>query len=123
MNNPFQIMNKNVGTPYVESSSHGEPVERIKKMISENEIFLFMKGIPTEPMCGFSANLVAILNNLGREYQSFNVLSDESIRQGVKDFAQWPTFPQLYFKGELLGGNDIITAMYESGELQTKLNV
>lgn len=77
-----------------------------------------MKGNAQMPMCGFSANSVAILKNLGVGFKTFNILNDPEIRQGLKEYSNWPTYPQLYVNGQLLGGNDIITEMYQNGELQ-----
>jgi len=79
---------------------------------------LFMKGTPDFPQCGFSANVVGLLNSLNVKYKSFDILSDMDIRQGVKEFANWPTYPQLWVKGQLVGGNDIITEMFHAGELE-----
>ena len=92
--------------------------ETIKNLISTSRVFLFMKGSPEMPQCGFSANVCAILKATGTEFKSFDILSDPEIRQGVKDFSNWPTFPQLYLNGELVGGSDIISEMYNTGELQ-----
>ncbi|MBL4588482.1 MAG: Grx4 family monothiol glutaredoxin [Alphaproteobacteria bacterium] len=96
--------------------------ERIKKHITENDVVLYMKGTAAFPMCGFSAATVQVLSQLGVPFQDFNVLEDADIRQGIKDFANWPTIPQLYVKGEFLGGCDIIREMYETGELQEFLS-
>ena len=95
--------------------------ERIKKEINSNEVVLFMKGTAAFPMCGFSAASVQILSQLGVAFKDFNVLEDNDIRQGIKDFANWPTIPQLYVKGEFAGGCDIMREMYETGELQEML--
>lgn len=92
--------------------------KRIEEMIEKNPVMLFMKGTPQFPQCGFSARSVAILNELGAEYGSFNVLEDSEIREGIKQFGNWPTIPQLYIKKELVGGSDIMLEMYESGELK-----
>ena len=89
----------------------------IESEISNNDIVLFMKGTPVFPQCGFSAATVGILNHLGVKFNSINVLEDEDIRQGIKEYANWPTIPQLYVKGEFVGGCDIVREMYESGEL------
>ena len=96
--------------------------QRIKQLIGSFDVFLFMKGTPEFPECGFSANVVGILNSLGVEFRSFNILLDSEIRLGVKEYSSWPTYPQLYVKGELMGGNDIVTEMFESGELQKILS-
>jgi monothiol glutaredoxin len=92
--------------------------DRIKTDIDSNDIVLFMKGIPAAPQCGFSAKVVHILDHLGVKYKGVNVLADQEIRQGIKDFSNWPTIPQLYVKGEFVGGCDIVIEMFESGELR-----
>ena len=89
----------------------------IESEIRDNDIVLFMKGTPVFPQCGFSAATVGILNHLGVKFNSINVLEDEDIRQGIKEYSDWPTIPQLYVKGEFVGGCDIVREMYESGEL------
>ncbi|HEY1943889.1 MAG TPA: Grx4 family monothiol glutaredoxin [Roseiarcus sp.] len=91
--------------------------ERIQKVISENPVVLFMKGTPQFPQCGFSGQVVQILDYLGAPVVGVNVLDDAEIRQGIKEFANWPTIPQLYVKGEFVGGCDIIREMFQSGEL------
>ena len=91
---------------------------KIDNYIKGNKVFLFMKGTPEMPMCGFSAQVVHILNQLGTNFGSCNVLEDEAIRQGIKDYADWPTIPQLYVDGEFVGGCDIITEMAGRGDLQ-----
>ena len=96
--------------------------ERIQKDIDENDIVLFMKGEAAFPQCGFSSLVVQVLSQLGVPFKGVNVLEDNEIRQGIKDFSEWPTIPQLYVKGEFIGGCDIVREMYESGELQTMLN-
>jgi monothiol glutaredoxin len=95
--------------------------ERIEKLINSSKVFLFMKGTPEMPQCGFSANVCAILNATGVDFKSFDILSDSEIRQGVKEYSNWPTFPQLYVNGELIGGSDIVSEMYNSGDLQELL--
>jgi monothiol glutaredoxin len=95
--------------------------ETIRKTVSENDVVLFMKGTADQPMCGFSNQVVRILDHLGVDYVDVNVLADEDIRQGVKDFANWPTIPQLYVKGEFVGGCDIIREMFQTGELKALL--
>lgn len=90
---------------------------RIQNDVENNQIMLFMKGTPVFPQCGFSAAVVAVLNNLGVEYHSVNVLEDPGVRQGIKEYANWPTIPQLYVNGEFVGGCDIVREMYETGEL------
>lgn len=92
--------------------------DRIKKEIDNNDVVLFMKGTAVFPQCGFSAAVVQVLSQMGVPFRDINVLEDNDIRQGIKDFANWPTIPQLYVKGEFVGGCDIIREMYASGELQ-----
>lgn len=92
--------------------------ERIDELVKNNDIVLFMKGSPLFPQCGFSSRAVAILDHLNVEFASVDVLQDQEIRQGIKDYSDWPTIPQLYLKGEFLGGSDIMMEMYEAGELQ-----
>lgn len=94
---------------------------RIKNLIDAAPIFLFMKGTPDMPQCGFSANVVRILNHQGVSFKTFNILSDMDIREGVKQYSNWPTYPQLYVKGQLVGGNDIITELMQNGELEDVL--
>ncbi len=97
-------------------------IDRIKKDIGENDILLFMKGTPVFPQCGFSAAVVQVLTELGVKFKGVDVLTDPAIRQGVKDFSQWPTIPQLYVKGEFVGGCDIVREMASSGELRDLLH-
>ena len=95
--------------------------ERIKDIISKNDVVLFMKGTPEMPQCGFSMTVSNILKELKVKFNGVNVLADHEIRQGIKDFSNWPTVPQLYVKGEFIGGCDIAKEMYENGELQKLL--
>ena len=97
------------------------PQEKIKEMVSKNPLFLFMKGEPVQPQCGFSARVVQILDFIGVRYKSFNVLEDDEIRQAVKKFGNWPTLPQLYAKGRLFGGCDIVEEKFSSGKLDKEL--
>ena len=96
--------------------------ERIKSDIQSNDVVLYMKGTPVFPQCGFSSTVVQVLTHLGVKFKGIDVLSDPSIREGIKQFSNWPTIPQLYVKGEFLGGCDIVREMYESGELQELLS-
>lgn len=97
--------------------------ERIKQQVTSHPVVLYMKGSPQSPQCGFSANAVRILKALGvKEFFSVDVLQEAEIRQGIKDYANWPTIPQLYINGEFVGGSDIMTEMYQSGELKKLLN-
>ncbi len=94
-------------------------VEQIKKLVNENNVVLFMKGNAKFPMCGFSGRALKVLSLCGvKDFITVNVLEDESIRQAIKEYSNWPTIPQLYVRGEFIGGSDIMAEMYESGELQ-----
>ncbi len=125
--NPFNIVGgaelpANTGSNVSEAT--GENLnDRIKSLINSSKVFLFMKGVPEMPQCGFSANVVGLLNHVGVEFKSFDILSDMDIRQGVKEYSNWPTYPQLYVDGKLVGGNDIIMELYEDGELAEVLGV
>lgn len=94
---------------------------RIQNDIASNDVVLYMKGTPVFPMCGFSAAVVQVLSHMGVKFKGVNVLDDPEIRQGIKEFSNWPTIPQLYVKGEFVGGCDIVREMYQSGELQDLL--
>ena len=94
---------------------------RIQGLIDANPVFLFMKGTPEFPQCGFSATVISILDHIGVDYGSANILEDAELRQGIKEFSNWPTIPQLYVKGEFVGGCDIIREMFQAGELQSLL--
>jgi monothiol glutaredoxin len=100
----------------------GPTTERIKGIIAGSDVVLFMKGVPAAPQCGFSAAVVQILSQLAVPFQSVDVLSDPQIREGIKVFSDWPTIPQLYVKGEFVGGCDIVREMFKAGELATMLN-
>ena len=91
---------------------------RIAGAVTSNDVVLFMKGTPLFPQCGFSSRAIAILNHLDVKYETVDVLADQEIRQGIKDYSDWPTVPQLYVKGEFVGGSDIMMEMFESGELK-----
>ena len=95
--------------------------EKISNLISENEVCLFMKGTPESPQCGFSMAVSNVLKHLKVNFKGINVLEDENLRQGIKDFSDWPTIPQLYLDGEFIGGCDIIKEMFETGELKKLL--
>ncbi len=95
---------------------------RIKKQLDEHDILLFMKGTPEFPQCGFSGQTVAALNAIGKPFAFVNIFEDQEIREGLKVYSNWPTFPQLYVKGELIGGSDIVVEMYKSGELKKLLD-
>lgn len=95
--------------------------QRIADIVNGHDVVLFMKGTPLFPQCGFSSRAIAILEHLGVAYDTVDVLQDQAIRQGIKAFSDWPTIPQLYVKGEFVGGSDIMMEMYEAGELQQLL--
>ena len=121
--NPFKISagpepEQGHGRPITDFDQNLDPAHRLRSMVESSEIFLLIKGTPQRPQCGFSANTVAIIETLGIPYRTFDVLSDESIRVAAKDFSAWPTFPQIFLKGEFIGGNDILMEMYDAGELE-----
>ncbi len=95
---------------------------RLKDMIEQDQITLFMKGDKYVPQCGFSATVVDILNSLEAQYTTFDILVDPDVRQGLKEYSSWPTYPQLYVKGELIGGCDIVKEMFQNGELEELIN-
>jgi monothiol glutaredoxin len=97
--------------------------QRIETLIASSPVFVFMKGNKLMPQCGFSNNVVQILTALAVPFETFDVLSDAEVRQGIKEFSEWPTIPQVYVKGEFMGGSDILIEMYNSGELREKLAV
>tara|TARA_R110000782_G_scaffold78276_8_gene155358 strand:- start:17441 stop:17773 length:333 start_codon:yes stop_codon:yes gene_type:complete len=98
-----------------------EVQSRIAQIVAGNDVVLFMKGTPLFPQCGFSSRAIAILDHLGVAYDTVDVLQDQEVRQGIKEFSDWPTIPQLYVKGEFVGGSDIMMEMYEAGELEQML--
>jgi len=98
-----------------------DATSRIAEIVKGNDIVLFMKGTALFPQCGFSSRAIAILDRLGATYETVDVLQDPEIRQGIKEYSDWPTIPQLYVKGEFVGGSDIMMEMYENGELQELL--
>jgi monothiol glutaredoxin len=120
--NPFRINGGSpeprfLGAPINETDRTAPALERVEKLVSSATVFLFMKGVPEQPQCGFSANTVALLETIGIPYATFDILSDESVRAAAKQYASWPTFPQLWVRGEFIGGNDIMVEMYQTGEL------
>lgn len=122
--NPFKIATPDGGgTQVVEQGDGASAVERVERMVNSAKVFVFMKGHPQQPMCGFSANTVAMLDALGARYETFDVLSDDSVRDAAKEYAQWPTFPQVWIAGELVGGNDIVAEMFANGELTALLDL
>ena len=122
--NPFKILNQDIApiTEIAPAQVEGELKERIEAVINQDKLVLFMKGNADSPQCGFSANTIAILKHIGKPFATFDILQDMDIRQGVKEYSNWPTFPQLYLKGKLLGGNDILTEMFQSGDLKEVLD-
>jgi len=96
--------------------------QRLSQIVNDHDVVLFMKGTPLFPQCGFSSRAIAILDHCGVAYESVDVLQDMEIRQGIKEFSDWPTIPQLYVKGEFVGGSDIMMEMYQAGELQQLLD-
>jgi len=118
--NPFNILNKDISVPkeFSAGQATGELKERIETIIGSDKVVLFMKGNSDAPQCGFSANTVSILQHLGVSYTTFDILQDMDVREGLKEYSNWPTFPQLYVTQKLVGGNDIITEMFQSGDLK-----
>jgi monothiol glutaredoxin len=100
-----------------------ETQQLIKDMVTQNKIMVFMKGNRLMPQCGFSNQVVQILNILGVPYETSDVLADQEIRQGIKEYSSWPTIPQVYINGEFIGGSDVMTELYKNGELQQKVEV
>ena len=120
--NPFKIKREPApspvsGRPVTVPDAAVAPIEQVEELVGSAEVFLFIKGTPEQPMCGFSANTVAVMNSTGAAYRTFDILSDEGVRAAAKQYAGWPTFPQVYVGGEFVGGNDIITEMAGTGEL------
>lgn len=114
---------KNFGSEINETTPSQNLNERLKNLIHSSDLVAFIKGTPDHPMCGFSAKTLSTLNNLQVPFKTFNILQDQDVRQGLKEYSNWPTYPQVYYKGKLIGGNDIITEMYQSGELKELLGV
>lgn len=116
MQNPFTL--------FGQSQTNANPQDtrkRYDEILTSSEVVIFMKGDADFPQCGFSANTVGIFKALGVPFKTFDILSDATMRQAAKEFSGWPTYPQVYFRGQLLGGNDVITEMYQNGELQEVL--
>ena len=123
--------NDNVEASHFEPEPYNEPASQrgdqdvqsfLKDFVTQNQIVIFMKGSPESPSCGFSANASAILSSYGKPYAHFDVFLDQDVREGVKDYSQWPTLPQIYIGGEFIGGSDILTQMHQSGELKSELD-
>jgi monothiol glutaredoxin len=108
-------------TAVTDAATQDPAIAFIASTVAEQPVVLFMKGVPEAPQCGFSATVIQILNHIDVDYVAVNVLQDAGLRQGIKTFSNWPTIPQLYVKGEFVGGCDIIREMFESGELKTFL--
>ncbi len=120
---PFHIVatpepGHGLGRSVEEAQSNADPIERVRALVGEEDVFLLIKGTPQRPQCGFSANTVAVMDSLDVPYRTFDVLSDEAIRDAAKKFAGWPTFPQVFVRGEFIGGNDIVSEMHSTGELR-----
>ncbi len=123
--NPFNIVNPNVSEERVEKASSEIPtgfdetdtVKRIEKIISSHSVIVFMKGNAFFPQCGFSANTIAMLGQVKADFKTYDILQDPELRMAIKDYSNWPTFPQVYHNSKLLGGNDILTELYQNGEL------
>ena len=96
---------------------------KIEKLVNDNKVMVFMKGSKLMPQCGFSNNVVQILNTLGVPYETVDILADQDVRQGIKEYSNWPTIPQIYINGEFVGGSDIAIELYQSGELQQMVEV
>ncbi len=122
MSNPFQVVGGNAISE-TDQNKNLDLNSRLTNLINSAPIVLFMKGSSEMPQCGFSANVCKILNHLGVSYNTFNILGDMDVREGLKQFSNWPTYPQLYVKGQLVGGNDIITEMLNNGELEQVLKL
>ncbi len=128
--NPFKIINPKVEEEHAKKASTEIPTgfeeadtqKRIEKIINSNSVVVFMKGNASFPQCGFSANTVGMLTQLNAGFRTYDILQDPELRQAIKEFSNWPTFPQVYLKGKLIGGNDIVTEMYQSGDLAKVLS-
>jgi monothiol glutaredoxin len=118
--NPFNVMST-AANEISQVDKSKSLKEQIETLLKSEKVILFMKGNCDMPQCGFSANTSAILKQIGTPFKTFNILNDQDIRQGLKEYSNWPTYPQLYVNGELVGGNDIVTEMYQNGELQKLL--
>ena len=117
VHNEARAIRNGRGVVEIEGADGMSAQEQIKETVAANEVVLFMKGTKTMPQCGFSSRVAGVLNYMGIDYQDINVLEDDAIRQGIKEYSDWPTIPQLYVKGEFVGGCDIVTEMTLSGEL------
>ncbi len=122
MTSPFNVISENHATEVRLEQEFSTVQNKIEHLLSSNPIILFMKGNSDTPKCGFSANTVSVLNTFGHNFATFDILNDVEIRQGLKEYSNWPTYPQLYVKGELIGGADIITELLHRGELKDILS-
>lgn len=124
--NNFNILNQKEVPSYANEitleTQNQDVVQQIKAIIGSDKIVLFMKGNAHFPECGFSANTIQILDSFASKYSTFNILSSPEVRQGIKEYSNWPTFPQLYVNNKLIGGNDIITEMFQAGDLTKIIN-
>lgn len=123
--NSFTVNNNPAAKPIEEISTFygtAQVKERIEKILKENSIVLFMKGNAQAPMCGFSSNSCMILKKFNANFKTYDILKDPELRNSIKEFSNWPTFPQLYVKGNLIGGNDILTELAQNGELASIIN-
>lgn len=123
--NSFQVNNNSASNPIEEIDTFygtNQVKERIEKIVKENPVVLFMKGNAQAPMCGFSSNSCMILKKFNASFKTYDILKDAELRQALKEYSNWPTFPQLFIKGNLIGGNDILTELAQSGELPQILN-
>jgi monothiol glutaredoxin len=116
--NPFQIASSTGAEEISFAGLNDDVVGRIENILKSSDLVLFMKGNADFPQCGFSANAVAILSSYGVQFKTYDILQDMDLRQALKEYSNWPTYPQLYFKSKLIGGNDILTEMHQEGELE-----
>jgi monothiol glutaredoxin len=117
------IVNPIMKPVFYQTTMHQELKTRIDKLLKDNKVLVFMKGSKLMPQCGFSNNVVQILNTLGVSYETIDVLADSEIRQGIKEYSNWPTIPQVYVNGEFVGGSDILIELYQNGELEQMVTV
>ena len=117
------IVNPIMKPVFYRTTMNQELKTRIDKLLKDNKVLVFMKGSKLMPQCGFSNNVVQILNTLGVSYETIDVLADSEIRQGIKDYSNWPTIPQVYIDGEFVGGSDILIELYQNGELEQMVTV
>lgn len=121
MTSPFNVLPDSFATEIKAQDITGDLTQRIESIIAHGPLVVFMKGNAQFPQCGFSANTMGILKSFKKPFYTFDILADMDIRQGLKEYSNWPTFPQVYFQGKLLGGNDIMMEMFQSGDLKELL--